>query len=289
MQNHPATPDEITLFDLWQILVRRKWWVLATPLIAVIAAVVAVISIKPQWEATAAIRVGSVGQVGQVGQGGQTIEPVARTVERMKLKSFEDVVLTDLGYPLDEKNPEAHLFRGSLTVRALPNTDLIEITVRGYSPEDAKRAAEATVSYLQKSHDQLAAPTVQRLRQLLAQVEREITQTEAEKEKTLKIAGLKDGAVAEAGFMENVVLANIVIQRDGELRELEQVKTFYEEQLGPLRTYPTSLIERISVSENPVVPKKSLIILLVGIFGLVLGVMLAFLSNVLQLNRRSGG
>jgi len=120
---------------------------------------------------------------------------------------------------------------------------------------------------------------VQRMRHLLAQVEREITQTKAEKDKTLKIAGLKDKAIAEARFMENVVLANIIIQRDGELRELEQAKTFYEEQLSPLRTYPTSLIERISVSENPVVPKKAMIILLVGIFGLILGVMLAFLSN----------
>jgi uncharacterized protein involved in exopolysaccharide biosynthesis len=286
MQNHPATPDdEITLFDLWQILVRRKWLVLATPLLAVIAAMVAVILIKPQWEATAAIRVGAVGQVGQVGQVGPAIEPVERAVERMKLKSFKDAVLSDLGYPLDEKNPEAGLYRGSLTAKALPNTDLIEISVRGYSRDGARRSAEVTVFYLQKIHDQLAAPTVQRLRQLLVQAEREITQAKAEREKVLKISGLKD----EGGFMENVVLANIMIQRDGELRELEKTKMLYEEQLGPLRTYPTSLIERISVSENPVAPKKSLIILLVGIFGLVLGVMLAFLSNALQLNRRGGG
>lgn len=278
MQSHHAIPnDEITLFDLWQILVRRKWWVLATPLLAVIAAVVAVIPLKPQWEATAAIRIGAVGQVGQIGQV-ELVEPVARVVERMKLKSFQDAALSDMGY-LDKKNSEASHYRGSLTVKALPNTDLIEITVRNYSREDAKRAAEATISYLRKIHDRLAAPTVQRLRQLVVQVEQEITQIKLERERTLKIAGLKDKATAKAGFMENVLLANIMIQRDGELRELERAKALYEEQLGPLRTYPTSLIESISVSENPVARKKSLIIMLAGMFGLVLGVMLAFLSN----------
>lgn len=278
MQNHPdALNDGISLFDLWQILAQRKWWVLATLLLAVIAAMVAVVLIKPQWEATAAIRIGAVGQVGQVGQLVQVIEPVEGAVERMKLKSFQDAVLSELGYPLDEK--PAGLYRGSLTVKALPNTDLIEITVRGYSREGAKRAAEATVAYLQEIHGQLAAPTVERLRQLLTQVEREITQTNSEREKTLKIAGLKEKAIAETGFMENVVLANIMIQRDREMRELEKAKTFYEEQLSLLRTYPTSLIERIAVGENPVAPKKALIILMVGMFGLILGVMLAFLNN----------
>ncbi len=279
MQNPPPTLDEITLFDLWQILVRHKWWVLITPLLAVIAAVVAVIPLKSQWEATAAIRVGAVGQVAQVGHVGQIelVEPVARVAERMKLTSFQDAALSDMSYPLGEKNLEASRYRGGLMVKALPNTDLVEITARDYSQEDAKRSAEASVVYLQKIHQQLAAPTVQRLRQLVAQLEQEITQIKSEREKTLEIAGLKDKVIAREGFMENVVLANITIQRDGELRELERAKAFYEEQLGPLHTYPTSVIERISVSEKP--PKKSLIIMLAGVFGLVLGVMLAFLSH----------
>jgi capsular polysaccharide biosynthesis protein len=217
---------------------------------------------------------------------GQMIEPVARTVERMKLKSFEDAVLADLGYPLDWKNPEAALYRGSLKARALPNTDLIVITVRGYSRKDAKRSAEATVAYLRKIHDEMAAPTVQRLRQRLVQIEWEIAKTRAEKEKILKIAGLKDKAIAaEAGLMESLTLANFMFQRDSELRGLEEAKVVYEEQLGSMHTYPTALIEKISVSENPVTPKKAMIIPLAGILGLILGMMTAFLSNAVQLKR----
>ena len=276
MQNHPTASDgEISLLDLWQILLRRKWWVLGAPLLAVVAAAVAVTFMKPQWEATAAIQIGAVGQAGQV------IEPPARVVARVNLKSFEDAVLASLGLS-GQKTPEAKLFRSSLKVKALPNTDLIEIKVRGYSRESAKRSTEATVDYLRRIHQGMAAPTVQRMKQLLAQVEREIAQTRAEREKVLKIMDLKDKAITEASFMRNIVLANIMVQRDNELRGLEQAKTDYEEQLGPMRTYPTSYIEKISVSEGPVAPKKALIVLLAGVLGLFVGVMAAFLGNAFQ-------
>lgn len=277
MQNHPAAPnDEIRLFDLWQTLVRRKGWVLGSPLFAVIAAAVAVTFMKPQWEATAAIQIGTVGQAGLA--TGQAIEPPARVVARVNLKSFEDAVLASLSLS-GQKNPETKLFRSSLKVKALPNTDLIEIKVRGYSRESAKRSTEATVDYLHRTHQGMAAPTVQRIKQLLAQVEREIAQTRAEREKALKIMDLKDEAISKASFMGNIVLANVMIQRDNELRRLEQAKIGYEEQLAPMRTYPTSYIEKISVSDKPVAPKKILIILMAGMLGLFLGGLAAFLDH----------
>lgn len=275
MQNHSDTVnDGISLFDIWQTLARRKWWVLGIPLLAVTAAMVAVTSVKPQWEATAVIRIGAVGQVGQVGQ---VIEPVERVVERMSFRSFGDAVLSDLGYPSDD-NPEARLYRGSLTVRALPNTDLVKIAVRGHSRQDAKRAADATVAHVRKTHDQLAASSVQRLRQLLAQSEREMAKTKAEIEK-LNLLALKDRPIGQGGFMENVVLANIMVQRDEELRELARTRTLYEERLGPLHTYPTSLMERLSVTEDPVAPKRALVILMAGVLGLALGVVVALFGG----------
>ncbi len=274
----PPPNDEISLFVLWQTLARRKWWVLGAPLLAVIAAAVAVTFMKPQWEATAAIQIGAVGQAGSAGQ---VIEPPARVVARVNLKSFEDAVLTSLGLS-GQTTPEAKLFRSSLKVKALPKTDLIEIKARGYSRESAERFTEATVDYLHRIHQGMAAPTVQRMKQLLAQVEREIAQTKAEREKTLKITDLKDKAISEAIFMGNIVLTNIMIQRDNELRGFEQAKMGYEEQMDPMRTYPTSYIEKISVSEGPVAPKKSLILVLAGVMGLFLGVMAAFLGNAFQ-------
>jgi hypothetical protein len=280
MQNQPTTPnDEINLFDLWQILVLRKWWVLITTFLAMVAAVVAVILIKPQWEATATIR---IGVVGQVGQSGKIIEPIARVVARMQLRPFEDAVLANLA-PSERNKSETALYRDSIEVNGLPDPDLIEIKVRGYSRESAERYTEATVNHLSKLHEEMAASTRERMTQLLTRTKREIAQTEAEREKMHKLTDLKEKILDDAHYLENIMLANIMtIQQDRELRALEQTKTEYEEQLGPLRTYPTSLIERISVSEKPVAPNKPLIIFLAGVLGLFLGIIAAFLSNNAQ-------
>ncbi len=65
------------------------------PILCVLLAAIGVFMAKPKWEATAVIQIGQVGQSG-VGQGSQLIEPPARAIERMKMKSFEDAVLSDL-------------------------------------------------------------------------------------------------------------------------------------------------------------------------------------------------
>lgn len=274
--NFNASSDEISLSDLWQTLVRRKRWVFGSVLFAATVAALAMAPMKPQWEATAAIQIGAVGQ-GE--QAVRLIESQARVVARMKLKSFEDGVLASLK-STDPHGLEARLYRRSLRIKALANTDLIELKVRGYSSQSARRSAEATVAYLRKVHQAMTAPTEQRVKRLLARIEKEITQIKAEREKVLQIAGLKRNVTTEARFTENVLLANVMIQRDGELRQLEQAKMEHEEQLSSIRSYPTSYIEKISVSEEPVAPKRGLIILLAGVLGLLFGAVFAIFRQV---------
>lgn len=267
--SYSPTNPEITLLDLWQTLVRRKGWVLGIGILTTIIATAAVSLMRPQWEATATIQIGAVGRPGQI------IEPPAVAVARMKLKSFEDAVLASL-LSKDQKSPEATLYRRSLNVSVIPDTNLIALKVRAYSPEDALRSADRTIDYLRKVHQRMSVPAVLRITQLLGQTQREISQIKAEREKMVNIAGVKDRPVARMGFMENIILANIMVQRNTELRALELAKIRYEEQLDPMSTYPTGYLEKISVSEEPVAPKKGVVIVLAAILGLLLGVMAAF-------------
>ena len=82
---------DISLRDLWRVLVNQKNWVTGVPILCVLLAAVGVSMAKPKWEATAVIQIGQVGQSG-VGQGSQLIEPPIRAIERMKKKSFEEAV-----------------------------------------------------------------------------------------------------------------------------------------------------------------------------------------------------
>lgn len=275
-----ASSDELTLAEVWQVLVANKKWVLGIPLLAFVAALIAVTVMKPEWEASAAIQVGAVG----TDQGKQLVEPVPRVIARMKLKAFEDAVLGGLKVPLSN-DATARQYRKTLKAKALPNTDLIEIKVRGRSPQEAQRLVEGTVAYLHDVHKAMAQPSIARMRQLLAQVDEELSRIKVERETALHTAGVSKAVQTSSRFTENVLRDNILIQRDRDVRLLEQTKAGYKEQLDAMRTYPTSYIEKISISDKPVAPKKVLIIFVAAVVGLLAGVIAAFLVAALRSRR----
>ncbi len=271
MQSIPDIPDdEISLHDLWKILIRRKGWILGFPLFAMITAAIVVTFMKPQWDATAVIRIGAVGQVGQ-----QTIEPAAQVVERMKLKAFNDVVLVSLGLPTNRENPESTLYQDSFQIKSIRGTDLIELKVRGYSQANANRYANAAIDYLKKKHAEMMASAMLSKRQQLEKTVREISQIRSERDRLTKLMGLQE----KAGFAESIVLTNTMAILTEDLRSQELIKANLEEQLNPMHTFPTSIIEEISISNKPVAPKKVLIILITGVLGLLIGVMATFLDH----------
>ena len=61
--------DEISLIDLWQILVRRKSWVFACFIICVIIGGLYTILKPPVFEATTQIRIGQIADLGLIEDG----------------------------------------------------------------------------------------------------------------------------------------------------------------------------------------------------------------------------
>lgn len=273
-----AQSAEVDLLEVWDIIKRYRWVVSGIAASAACIAIAFVLVAKPQWEATAVLQVGQVGQYGQVGQSGRLIEPVARTVERMNMKTFASAVLTTLKIPLEENDPVGGLYRGTLKVRPVPNTDLVEIGVRAHSPEEASLWADTTVKTLSAFHEQIAAPSKAVLTQQLEDIKRDIATVKAAQQ-TLRQRAESATLSAANLFSQNMLLATMIQQRDNELRGLENQKLVFEEQLSPLRTYPTSLLAPVSVTDRPVWPKKKLTVVLASLGGLLVGVIAAFLLN----------
>lgn len=275
--DNQTSPDEISLLEIWQVLARHKKWVLGLPVLGLIAALMASALMPPVWEAVL------VGQVGQVGQ--QPIEPVVRVVGRIKQKSFQGEVLASMGIPLDETNPKGKLYRDSIKIQILPNTDLIEIRVRGYSQDEAKHNAEATLNRLVRIHEQLAKPSIQRMTQQMERVTQQINDLREERESIKNTRSNKSKADTGSRFFDGIIQTNLLVQMGGELRNLEQLRLTYEEQLSSLRTYPTSRIDSTYVSEKPAAPRKALIVVSSGVLGLIAGMFAAFILNAIQARR----
>jgi hypothetical protein len=276
-----ASRDEISLRDVWSILWINKYLVLGVPLVAAAAAAVAVMLVKPQWEAVSVI------QIGQVWQAAMPLESPNRTVERIKLQPFKIAVLSSLGIRPGDDDPLGGLYSKSLKVKVLPNTDLVELRLRANSRQDALRWADATVQHLQSVHQKLAEPMIARLMQQQSQMKRQVQLIQEEKERLLKNAEIRSEIGPGNRFAENMLLSNFLLQKDAELRAFELQSLMLEEQLDPAKTYPTSLLDRVYVPEKRAYPKRTLTVVLAAVTGMFVAVVAAFLLNSLRTNKLS--
>ena len=267
--------DDIRLVDVYHVLVRRKHWVIGVVLVAVVVALAYVSLVSPEWQASAVVQVGQVGGVGLV-------ESPARTVERMKQGTFENAVLTQLGIPLLENNPQATLFKSGFKIKTPPNTDVIQLELRAKSVEEARRQMEAVVATLQRAHARVAEPSIIRLKSLSTHLAADTQKINKERERLLTALEEKSKSGAGDRFSGNVLIASILQAKDTELRALEERRFVVNDNLDPAKTYPTLPIEAIHVSEEPVYPKKTLIVLLSGLIGLIVGVMSAFIGEAIR-------
>src|SRR5262249_26293287 len=122
--------DEVGLADLWLVLKPHVSWVAACSVVLAAVALVISLTASSVWEASATIQSAFAWQLGQPGP--QALEPIGRTAERLRARSFGDAVLRKTGLRTTDRDPEARLFRNSLKVSHPLNTDLIHIVVRAH-------------------------------------------------------------------------------------------------------------------------------------------------------------
>ncbi len=226
--------------------------------------------IPKEWEATSVLQ---IGQLASESGPPAPIETTSRAVERIKLDQFQDIVLTRLGLPLDVgANRATDLFRNSSKVALLRNADLIQVSVRGNSPEEAKRFAQMYGEELISVHAALAKPSLDKLKADLAEVSDSLI---LEEKRRVRLATLLESRNRESvvgKFSENVLLNDIVSSNDKQLRQLRLQKNSIQERLDPERTFNTRVLGSVDVTRRAVFPKKSVL----AIAGLLAGFFFAF-------------
>ncbi|MBU9578530.1 chain-length determining protein [Ralstonia mannitolilytica] len=270
--------DEESGFGITDIIefARRNAAVLAaTTLTGGILSVGIAMTIPKEWSATVVLQVGQI-YSGPTGQNGVTyIEPPPRALERVKLGSFENAVLTQLGLPLaTDVNKETDIIRGSARAMLIRNADLISITVRGFSDARAKQYAEAYERELINEHALLAKASIGRLASDLQEVSTALNTELARRAELDKIA---KSSLAQAGagrFSESVLLSELISRNDAEIRTLRLRKSALQEQLNPELTFNTRALGDVDVSRKPIYPQKSVFGLLGVMAGLIVGVLL---------------
>ena len=102
MDNQHQVPgngrDEITLLDIWQILVARKWVILSMPIIALLLGLIYLLQATEIYECSARILVGQAGVGRQVENPAVIVQKIAE-----KYRVYDNTVSRDLPRVSSEK------------------------------------------------------------------------------------------------------------------------------------------------------------------------------------------
>jgi uncharacterized protein involved in exopolysaccharide biosynthesis len=281
--NEVAQDDEISLFDLWGKL-RDGWrYVVGGAALGLVGAAVAIVAQPPKYEAVAIVQVGQVGQytfapLGQVmAAPSLPVEPATQAVERMKTPSFQSTVASRIGnHPwiddLQRSSGATAKYLSSQVVKATvgPGTvPLIELKATADSPENAKKIADGAVFELSRRHTEIARPMIEKMQLDLTIAKERLASAEKELEAVNKLvanAGVKDDR-----FTQLALMTSLRVEKEAEL--------FSQRQL-------IFGIEAVFVGDKPVSPKKTLLLALGLIGGLLAGVVSAFFVDASQRSKQ---
>jgi hypothetical protein len=264
--------DEIYLIDLWTILVREWRWFLGVALPVLVATVAFLATARSQWEAEAWVQIGQVGAA-PVGVDPK-VEPLLRVIERVKTLDFQTQVTQGLGMPAE--SAQAALYRRSLKTEPEPYANLFRLFVRGYSPDDAKALASATVARLQAIHARLGAAGMAQAQARTAELDEAVREATVDRDRLRQAVDAgKDAALA------GVLLA----ARNENLRALQRERAELAYRLLPGNTFATSMPLPVAVTRGRVFPNVPVILGAGILAALFLGGLAATARNALR--RRS--
>ncbi len=248
--------EEISLRDLWLILVRRKRTILLSTGLCMLLAVIYLALSVTTYQSTAMLRIGQVAGT-PMGNGTQVA-----------------VELKNQYTPINTLQAKTLLPRLHAVTVDKKNVNVLTVIAYGRSPTETQHyLAGVTKNFLsQENH---------RYRQAVALLQSHITQLQSTYKRLQAPLKRNQQALAPLSAHENsfILFSLQQSQRDAVLTQLLGNIHHIQNELSPLQTYPT--IETLSprYDPTPVAPKKLLILVLSIIGGLFLGVFLALLAN----------
>lgn len=261
--------DLVRLERVSRFLWKRKWSLLLLIVVgAVLGAGVAQI-LEKRWEAVALVRVGEVTRL-EPSVSVELIENPLRATERLRDPGFKRVLLERIRREAPVLERDALRMMTGLRSNLLRGADLVEVRVEGTSVEAARRLASLVVEELRRAHAELYEAKAGLLRSRLTQVDAQLRVMNSEREALDGVvsAGARGGG---QGFAESVHLSSLLAKNDQVRRELSALRLELESALAPGRTFPTSLLSEIYVSDIPAFPRQPIFVAAGAVAALLLG------------------
>ncbi|MDO9599842.1 MAG: Wzz/FepE/Etk N-terminal domain-containing protein [Azoarcus sp.] len=253
--------DEISLIELWDILVRRKAWILGCFGLCLIAAVAYLMLKPPVYQASVKLRIGQVAGAG-------LFESPELLSSRLLSQYGEDVA--------DGVKRDRPFLKRATVPKALPSA--IELVSEGDSPQDAIAILETVYANIHQVHDQTYRLNLKYLAERIDSLEAQRKTLERQlTDATEMMDQLKESNPVQASLImfERGRIATAITTLDAERPALAQ-------KLSTPQTQATELLGAITAPATPAAPKKIQVIVLASVMGLMAGVLLAFLAEFID-------
>ena len=266
-QSSEIVDDEINLWELLEHLKNGWQWLVGGCVVGLVGAFGFVFVTPAQYEATVVIQPASIGMrvdtLGIVPTAlTTTVEPVVQTLERMKPVTFynEDTVKACQAASAKElaNSVKANLVKGN---------SLLSISYRATSVALANTCMDKIVESLTQSQSAIAAPLIKELEEQRASTKQQIEDAE----EFLKLGEKQAAPLKELSML-------MILKRD-DLMKLQKLYREQRIQLTEPLTQPMKLFAPIYVSENPVYPKKSIVLAGGLLGGLFVGLLALFVNR----------
>lgn len=264
--------DEISLLELWQILVRRKGLIFACVLACLAAGAAFAFLKAPVYEADVKLR---IGQVKIDTDAPPALLDVAEELSARILAQYGE----DIAQGVKRERP--FITRASVQKGV---TTTLQLTAEADSPADAARILENVANDVRKAHTTMYENNLKPIAERLKSLEE---QRNALQQQYGDITALVD----QLKERDSVQASLVMIERGPittAINELDAERLRLSQQMMPPQTRPTELIGEITAPTKPSKPKKALVLALAAVLGVMGGVMLAFVAEFVAKAKASG-
>jgi uncharacterized protein involved in exopolysaccharide biosynthesis len=263
MDNHKlGNVEEVSLADIWLIMARRKYWVIGGIVFFLVIGIIYAIFIPPVFEATGTIRIG--------------ISPNSGPIENAK--ELSSTLMAQYGKHMAEGIERKLPVLKKVSV----SQQILELTTEGYTPEETTSFLRHLTNDIIEKHNLLLQTNLTRIHERIQSIESHRGQLQRELNRaTDMFETLKKNNSIEAILimLELNRITTALYQIGAEISLLKQTLT------AP-QAVQTELVRDIIAPALPSTPNKTLIIKLSFILGLIFGLLIAYLADVIS-NMRS--
>lgn len=266
MQNNTISSNEINIFNFFFLLKKYKHLFVGIPVLAMTLALIIASQVAPEWESSALLQIGHLSS--------NPVEPLQVLTPKLMNKNFLKAIESHLeGSPNLTRTLSE--FESSFKVAPRRGSEqLLEISLRSSSFDAAANLVKLITNSIISSHSKVTEPAIQKLQAQLAGLIDDKKRLESE----FKILQLQITRKSNPSlFMFTAYsLQNLLT----EIKETKKEIANLDEQLNPLKTYPTSLVGEISTS-GPLTPSKLIISITTFIFSFLIVLGIVYLRQLM--------